>query len=284
MTTLPGDLYVLASMQEGGVIWESGAIQQQFYCSSNVKEPISFWVNPRSAVVGEGVEVAIRYNGKLYRQSDGSIPTGFTIDRPYMFWYEQAFKITYSLVLLRKGPAPISGQTPISNYSVFQLDGKGGVNSTPSKNFNHLISGQIAFSPGTCDFRVGDENKVVTLPPVSVTALFAVGNTAGRKPFSVAMQKCAVGVKQVTFSFTGDADPDMPSAFRNTGVAKGVAVRLTKADDNAILGANGVGNSAAVPVSDSSVTLNLAAEYVATTGHPSAGSVTSLAIMSVSYE
>ncbi|MCA8309929.1 type 1 fimbrial protein [Burkholderia sp. AU28942] len=284
VTTLPGDLYVLASMEEGGVIWESGVISQHIYCSSNIREPISFWVNPRNAVVGEGVEVAIRYKGKLYRQSDGSIPTGLTIDRPMWFWFEQEFDISYSLVLLRKGAAPATGETSINNYSVFQLDGRYGVNPQPAMNFNHLINGRIRFSPGTCDLRVGDRNRVVPLPSVSTSRLSAVGSTAGRQTFSVAMENCAVGVKQVSFSFTGDPDADMPSAFRNTGTAKGVAIRLSKADDNTTLGANGIGNSASMPVTDNSVMLNLAAEYIATNGRPGGGTVNSLATMTINYQ
>lgn len=281
---LPGDLYVLASMKEGGVIWESGAIKQHIYCSSSIKEPISFWVNPRKVVLGEGVEVAIRYNGKLYRQSDGSIPTGYTIDRPYFFWYEQKFDVTYSLVLLRKGTAPSTGRTEIANYSVFQLDGRDGINGSVSKNLNHLITGQVAFSHGTCDLRVGDRNKVVTLPVVATEKLSVIGNTAGRQEFSVGMDNCDVGVKQVTFSFTGDADPDMSTAFRNTGTARGVGIRLSKVDGTGTLGANGIENSASVSVAENSVTLNLAAEYIATTGHPSGGTVNSLAVMTINYQ
>ncbi|WP_306716755.1 fimbrial protein [Burkholderia dolosa] len=281
---LPDDLYVLASMQQGGVIWESAAIRQRFYCWSRVNEPVSFWVNPRKLPVGEGVEVAIRYNGKLYRQSDGSIPTGFSVTEWYLTWYEKYFDLTYSLVLLRKGMAPATGQTQISNYSVFQLDGQQGINGNPNQNFNQLINGSIAFSRGTCDFRVGDDRKVVALPPTATNSLSAVGKTSGRTRFSIGMQKCDVGVSRVTFSFTGDADSDLPVAFRNTGTATGVGVRLAKADDDTALGANGVGNTATEPVNDGSVRLNLTAEYVGTNGRPSAGSVSSLATVSISYE
>ncbi|HGL4260796.1 fimbrial protein [Burkholderia dolosa] len=281
---LPDDLYVLASMQQGGVIWESAAIRQRFYCWSRVNEPVSFWVNPRKLPVGEGVEVAIRYNGKLYRQSDGSIPTGFSVTEWYLTWYEKYFDLTYSLVLLRKGMAPATGQTQISNYSVFQLDGQQGINGNPNQNFNQLINGSIAFSRGTCDFRVGDDRKVVALPPTATNSLSAVGKTSGRTRFSIGMQKCDVGVSRVTFSFTGDADSDLPVAFRNTGTATGVGVRLAKADDDTALGANGVGNTATEPVNDGSVRLNLTAEYVGTNGRPSAGSVSALATVSISYE
>lgn len=282
---LPDNVYVLASTREGAVIWESAAIRKQFYCwSLYMDEPVSFWVNPRKVAVGEGVEVAIRYNGKLYRQSDGSIPTGFLLDTLKWYYWERKFDMTYSIVLLRKGVAPASGRTQISNYSVFQLDGNQGINGNPNQNFNQLINGSIAFSRGTCDFRVGDDRKVVALPPTATNSLSAVGKTSGRTRFSIGMQKCDVGVSRVTFSFTGDADSDLPVAFRNTGTATGVGVRLAKADDDTALGANGVGNTATEPVNDGSVRLNLTAEYVGTNGRPSAGSVSALATVSISYE
>ncbi|MDN7994205.1 fimbrial protein [Burkholderia orbicola] len=283
ITTLPGTLDVPASTSDGATIWESPTFTKHIYCESSIKEPVAFWVNPRRRPAGDGLEVAIRYKGKVYRESDGAVPTGFSVAQPFWFYFNTEFDVTYSVLLLRKGDSPVSGPVPMSQYSVLQLDSQSGVNASGAQLFNHLISGTVTFAPGTCDIRAGDDRRTVPLPPVQAVKLSSVGATAGRTGLTLSVQNC-VGVRQVKFSFSGDPDSAMPTAFRNTGSAAGVAVRLANAADNATLAANGAGNSVIGPVTNGAASVNLQAEYIGTTGRPGAGSVASLATMNIEYQ
>ncbi|UEP25805.1 fimbrial protein [Burkholderia ambifaria] len=283
LTTLPETIDVPASTGSGAVIWESPSFTKHIYCESSINEPVAFWVNPRRRPVGEGLEVALRYKGNVYRESDGAVPTGFSVDRPFWLHWDREFDVTYSLLLLRKGDSPVSGPVPISQYSVLQLDSQSGVNASGAQLFNHLISGTVTFAPGTCDIQAGDDRKTVSLPPVQATKLSGVGATAGRTGLTVSVQNC-IGVRQVKFSFSGDPDSAMPVAFRNTGTATGVAVRLANAADNATLAPGGTGNSVVEPVTSGAATVNLQAEYIGTTGRPGGGSVASLATMHIEYQ
>ncbi|NTZ06313.1 fimbrial protein [Burkholderia metallica] len=282
-TALPAMLDVPASTSNGAVIWESPSFTKNIYCESNLNEPVAFWVNPRRRPAGEGLEVALRYKGKVYRESDGAVPTGFSVDQSYWSNWNKTFGITYSVLLLRKGDSPVPGPVSLAQYSVLQLDSQEGVNVSGAKLFNHLISGTVTFTPGTCDIRAGDDRKTVPLPPVQATKLSSVGATAGRTGLTLSVQNC-VGVGQVKFSFSGDPDSAMPAAFRNTGSATGVAVRLANAADDATLAANGAGNAVIEPVTNGAATVNLHAEYIGTTGRAGGGSVASLATMNIEYQ
>ncbi|MBN3565553.1 fimbrial protein [Burkholderia cenocepacia] len=287
VTQLPPDLYVLASTPEKSVIWQSATYTRTFSCFSSSQENISLWVNPVRITIASGVEVGIIFNGKTYTKTSGAIPTGYSTEfsnasgtREYI----KTFTITYSLVLLRLGAAPNSGQTTIPNYAVFQLDGVGGVNNAPGNNFRHLINGSVKFTRGTCSLRVGDIAKTVALQPVLIRNLPPVGGTAARAPFSLQVGNCDEGVKGATFAFTGTPDANNTKALANTGTSTGIALYLGSAADNTIITPTGTGNSRAVPVLGAGATLDLYAEYVVTRPTPTLGSVKSQATFSISYQ
>ncbi|ETP63652.1 hypothetical protein BDSB_16660 [Burkholderia dolosa PC543] len=191
--------------------------------------------------------------------------------------------MSYSVALIKTSASPGSGQATIANYPAFQLDSQSGLVVNPTRLFTQLLTGTVKFVPGTCDIRAGDDRKVVVLPAVANVSLSTVGATSGRTALSVAVQNC-VGVKQVKFSFSGAPDDNMPVAFRNTGTAKGVAVRLAKAGDDGTIAANGTASSIVEPVTNDAASVRLHAEYIGTTGRPTAGSVSSLATMNIDYQ
>ncbi|WP_081059186.1 fimbrial protein [Burkholderia anthina] len=278
-TTLPPDLYVLASTPDKTVIWQSPTFTRTFTCYSSITEDVKIWVNPSNAKPATGAEVGLVFNGKTFTQSSGSIPTGQTVPAKG----QTVFTLSYSLVLLRKGAGTTSGSTVLNGYGVFQLDGTGGVNQRPSKNFRHLISGTVNFTRGTCSLRAGDESKTVTLPPVVTHKLPGVGGTAGRVPFSLQVQNCDVGVKGASFMFSGTPDPNDAKAFTNIGNAQGVAIYLRNADGSKVIPPKGTEGNVA-PVSANVGVLDLNAEYVVTRPTVSPGTVKALATFGLNYQ
>ncbi|MBR8362319.1 type 1 fimbrial protein [Burkholderia sp. AU19243] len=278
-TTLPADLYILASTPDNTLIWQSPTFTRTFGCFSGMKEEVMIWVNPSKAKPATGAEVGLVINGKTYTQSSGAIPTGYTVPANG----KRVVKLTYSLVLLRKGTGSTSGSTTLNNYGVFQLDGIGGVNPTPGRNFRHLISGTVKFTRGTCSLRAGDDNRTVPLPRVVTQKLPAVAGTAGRVPFSLQVQNCDIGVKGASFTFSGTPDSNDTNAFANTGTARGIAVYLRNADGNKLIRPTGQEGNVA-PVSANVGKLALNAEYVVTRPAVNPGTVRALATFGITYQ
>ncbi|MCO8613951.1 fimbrial protein [Burkholderia multivorans] len=281
--SLPSKLYVLASTPNDHVIWQSPTITETFRCWSNIVEPISFWVNPTKASPAPGVTVGILFQGKIYTQASGAIPTWYsTTEFASGSVRRRIFPVSYSLVLLRSGAAPATGQVSINNYPVFQLDEQGGINANPASNFQHLINGTVYFTRGTCSLRAGDENKTVTLPQLVTYKAPPAGGTTGRVPFSLQVQQCDEGVNGAAFLFSGTPDANDTSAFTNIGTAKGIAVRLLDTDGKTIPPTSN--NKSLAPVLGNTGTLDLSAEYVITRAPPTPGTVNSLVTFGISYQ
>ncbi|EKS9798744.1 MULTISPECIES: fimbrial protein [Burkholderia] len=284
VTELPVNLYVLASTPDGTTIWGSDLISREIYCRSSVKEVISLWVNPEKKDLASGAEVALEFNGVVYSQSSGAISSGNKTGNCSTSECNVRFSLSYRLIVRRKGAAPSSGLANISNYSVFQIDGEGGLNGAQNQNFRHKINGSVKFTRGVCAIRAGDENRVISLKPTLLTKLPGVGGAVGRMPFSLGLVNCDEGVKGATFSFSGTPDSDNKNAFKNDGTAKGVAIYLGNVNSGAVITPSGAGSSVVSEVSSSSTVLNLYGEYVVTRDPATAGTVKSTVIFTVSYQ
>ncbi|VWB06007.1 fimbrial subunit type 1 [Burkholderia latens] len=198
--------------------------------------------------------------------------------------YTATFNISYSIVLLRKGSAPQTGKADIANYAIFQMDGDGGANENPYRNFRRLINGSVKFTRGTCSLRVGDETKTVKLSPIVLSKLPPVGGTVGRVPFSLQVRQCDEGVKGAAFTFTGTADSSNANALANTGTARGVALYLRSADDNGVVPPSGTDRKRMASIVGSEGTLDLNAEYVVTSPNVAPGTVNSRVTFGISYQ
>lgn len=130
------------------------------------------------------------------------------------------------------------------------------------------INGMV--SAKTCDIEAGSENITVTLPTVSKQSLAAVGEVAGRTPFTIKLTKCSAG-KVATYFEPGSSVDFNSGRLKNvTGSATNVQVQLL-GDNNLFIpvlaaGSNGVqSNSQLVDVlALGSANLNYYAEYYAT--------------------
>ncbi|SUX30102.1 fimbrial protein [Chromobacterium vaccinii] len=258
---LPGNLYVSANAPVGTIIWQSPLQNLDLYCSQSVGEYVYFWVNPKRKPLPSGLQIGIIFNGQTYTQSSGAINTGIYVSAN---GYVQTV-LPYSIVLLKTSGAPSSGTSSISQYSVFQLDGKGGLNAAPGINFNQLINGSVTFTPGgTCDLSANGQ-YTVNLPTVASGQFASVGSAQSRYAFTITAANCSTGVRTATFRFSGTADSNNPVLFANTGgSAQGVAINFGSSADGANIGTNSTNNTRVVNVQSQMAQLGVFVEYMRT--------------------
>lgn len=260
--TLPGNVYVSSSTPNGTVIWESNQITYNVACSGVTgvalpSESIYAWINPQQRTVAPGVVVGIRYRGAIY--TTGSVATGYSTSN-----YSVTFSYTYSIVLIKGGSGNGSGDVNISSYSVFQLDGQGGINNVSGSNLNQILNGTVHLLNPTCSLAPSDVSRTVTLPPVARSGLSSVGSIAGKQAFALTVTKCSAETNTAQFTFQGTGDKNNPYAFANTGTAKGIGVLLGSSNDGSTIRADGTNNTRVVQIQNSDGVLSLFAEYIAT--------------------
>lgn len=259
--TLPSNVYISSTAPTGTVIWQSPLQSISVYCTQSVGENVYFWVNPNNRTLAAGVQIGIIFNGVTYTQTSGAINTGIYVPQGG----QVTSNLQYSIVILKSSNSPSSGVVNINSYPVFQLDGKGGLNNVPI-NLNQLLNGSVTFTPGgTCALSAADVNRSITLPNASTFNFPGVGSTFGRTYFTITASNCSTGVRTATFRFTGTPDGNVPTAFANSGTAKGVAINMASASDGLNIGANVTNNSRVVNVQSQMAQLPAYVEYYRTT-------------------
>ncbi|WP_200626957.1 fimbrial protein [Pseudomonas sp. LAM2023] len=151
-------LAVSADAPDGTIIWESAPHSVSVICiddtQTGVVEDIYFYINPAKADIGKGIRVGIRYKAQEITQASGAVTTGFN-SRYGCIWanclgWQARFTLNFTVFIRKYGKTPTNGQaSTLSEYRVFQLDGKDGLNPRPDSNLNYVITGMdnIRFVP-----------------------------------------------------------------------------------------------------------------------------------------
>ncbi|MGF6665823.1 major type 1 subunit fimbrin (pilin) [Paraburkholderia atlantica] len=151
-----------------------------------------------------------------------------------------------------------------------------------------VIKGDITAQTCTISGNGGGYSFVVTLPSVSTSALSNSGAVAGSTPFNIKLSNCSPDSGTASTYFEPNADVNVATGrlLNKRGSASNVEVRLRNEDNSVIqLGAaQGAQNSQSATITDGRATLNYFAEYVATDGPASAGSVSTTALYSIAYQ
>jgi major type 1 subunit fimbrin (pilin) len=152
--------------------------------------------------------------------------------------------------------------------------------------FNGNITGQTCTISGNG----GGPNFTVLLPTVSTTSLKAAGLVAGATPFPIALSNCSPASGNVSTYFEAGSTIDLVTGnlLNVTGSATNVEVGLLNAKDSSAISlgkAQASQNSLSVPISASgTATLNYIAQYVATNGASTVGTVATTVTYSMSYQ
>jgi len=150
--------------------------------------------------------------------------------------------------------------------------------------FTGLITSQTCTISGNG----GGKNFTVTLPTVSTSALAAAGATAGRTPFNIALTNCTPNSGNVSTYFEPGATVDTTTGqlLNASGTATNVEIGLLNTDSSVItLGAAQASqNSKVVALASGAATLKYFAQYVATGGAATAGTVNTTTLYSIVYQ
>ncbi|RQT12205.1 fimbrial protein [Burkholderia contaminans] len=161
-------------------------------------------------------------------------------------------------------------------------------NSAHAADGTITITGEITAQTCTISGDGGGKDFTVMLPTVSTSALSSSGTTAGRKPFKIALSNCSPNSGNVSVYFEpGTTVNAATGQLRNaTGSATNVEVGLLNKDGSNIkLGAAlAQQNSQIVAISGGAATLDYSAQYVATGGAATAGTVGTSVLYSLAYQ
>lgn len=143
------------------------------------------------------------------------------------------------------------------------------------------INGLILNDP-TCDLAAGDVNRRVILKNVAV-ADFSGHSSIAPELFTITAN--CQNASSVTFTFTGTPDPVNAAQFKNTGTASDVALALFSVNGSNLnpIRADGTNNTRTATVSNNVASLSLSAAYW-NLGNPTAGTLVSQALVSITYQ
>lgn len=135
----------------------------------------------------------------------------------------------------------------------------------------------------TCMVDNGSKSASVEMGEATSGQFQQAGTTGDWVDFELSLSQCPSSVTQVTSTFNGTADADAPDYFASTGTGTGVGLELSSGDHSKTLSA---GSQLTTPVnsSDGTVTLPLAARYVATKGNATGGTFISTVQVTFTYE
>lgn len=186
-----GQLAIPANVPVGTKIWESNDIIMTAYCDnvlgSNM-DVVHFYFNPDSQSLGEGLKLGVTYNGQDLEQNEQRISTNST---PIRTGQNVTFHIIFRLYIKLDGHAPSNGSYGGANeFVVFQLDGSGGLNKTPTaKNVRYSLSGLqgIRFLACGSDIKVYPESQIVNFANIQSKTLLK--GESINLPFSIKATK-----------------------------------------------------------------------------------------------
>lgn len=147
--------------------------------------------------------------------------------------------------------------------------------------------GGVVIIPGnpTCEI-MGNATVSVTLPTLKTGDFNSSPNpnSGNSAPIALTVGNCQYNATSATFTFSGTADSDNSTLFKNTGAATGVGVRLYVNDgSNQTITPTGTTSVHTVPVTGNQAVLSLIAQYYKTGASVGAGSVISKVTAVMSY-
>lgn len=143
------------------------------------------------------------------------------------------------------------------------------------------ISAVILARPCTVD--TGTANKVVDLGKYKMREMQSAGAGGDWADLDLLLTNCPAGTSAATVTFSGTADNDDATAFKNTGDAAGVALRLTARDRTTIL-SDGSTLKEDLDVTSKNITFPLSARFISPKGNPTAGQFAAAVNVSFTYQ
>lgn len=247
-----------ANLKAGTVLWRSPVFNSTFKCEDinnypNGEDAFLYW-DPLSQMqsIDPSIEVGVTYNSIDIKPAQGTktnVGRGTACNFGY-YWNRwgnlvsgcmspaspQTVRVSYSVYIKATGrSAPASGKIMnTGEYTIFQVDGELGLNSTPNSNFRAAVAGLgnirfISCSPQISV--VGNSGSLVDFGSIPRSAAQA-GTTQKQIPFSVvanltgAGQDCQGKTLAASFSTTyptSGTDIILPTSDSGFGISVSTA-------------------------------------------------------------
>ncbi|BBG30790.1 large exoprotein [Zymobacter palmae] len=183
-------LAIPANVPSGTKVWESNPIHVTAYCNNVLhgSDVVHFYFNPKNASLGEGLKMGVSYNGQDLEANSQRLSTG---SKAISKGQSVTVDVDFRLYIKVTGKPPSSGYyTGNDQFTVFQLDGSGGINYTQgAKNLKYTLSNlrSVRFIACGADLTVDPSDQEVNFGTLMQRDLLK-----GRKyqrPFSITATK-----------------------------------------------------------------------------------------------
>lgn len=98
------------------------------------------------------------------------------------------------------------------------------------------VTGQVIASP--CVVDTGTVSQLINLGEYMKQNLNNAGDGGEWSDFSLLVKNCPIGTRSVTAKLTGAFDTQDPTAWKNSGTSRNIALRVTSRDHMTIYGVN----------------------------------------------
>jgi hypothetical protein len=235
-----------ANTAPGALLWRSQTFTSTFQCTDtdnmpNGENAFLYWdPQARMSLIHNSIEVGVTYKGvdvKPVKNVRQDVGPGTECNRSGGRCRPPAkslsVTVSYAIYIKATGKAPPAGGkiNDSNSYSVFQVDGVGGLNSRPNSNFNAYISGLGNIQFISCNPKItvvannGSTVNFGTIPRQNAVA----GKIEKQVPFSVSAnmsdpttgQDCKGETLQASFSTTyplQDNSVIMPTSNSGFGI------------------------------------------------------------------
>lgn len=143
------------------------------------------------------------------------------------------------------------------------------------------LRGNVVAVPCTVD--TDTVNKLVEFAPLQRMDLVNAGTGGEWQDFTLLVNGCPAGTRQVTVKYLGAVDTQDATAWKNSGTATNVALRMTSAD-HSMTYSNGNTQQIAVNSSTRSASFPLSAKIFTPQGNAGAGTFTAVVNLEFTWQ
>lgn len=226
-------LAIPANVPTGTKVWESNPIHVTAYCDNVLygSDVVHFYFNPKNTSLGQGLKMGVSYNGQDLEENSQRLSTG---SRAISKGQNITVDVDFRLYIKVTGSPPSSGYyNGDDQFTVFQLDGSGGINTTAgAKNLKYTLSNlrSVRFIACGADLTVDPSDQEVNFGTLMQRDLLK-----GRKyqrPFSITAQK-----QGCSDMFSLKAEFQTTNTLideNNIDLSNGTQLKLLDEDQNAV--------------------------------------------------
>jgi hypothetical protein len=210
---------VPVSEPDGTLVWRSTLKLLNISCIEDwpdkysKEQSVYAYFNPNNAAVGDGVNIGININGTDFPdiKSVGSkwLLPGVTVpackSKPCN---AVNFSLSYYVTIRKSGNKSSGNYSGSDTIDFFQLDGSGGMNSTPNSNYRYRLSGLQNIRFLSCSASLNVIPSVIDFGLVVIPTSPTADSMIKTKEFSINVSRSCTDPFKLTAVYTTSGTPD----------------------------------------------------------------------------